>query len=432
MSATLDARRGRGVSRRLPGRRRAGPAASARRSSYAPGAVAWPTRPSACSARPRGDVLCFLPGAPRDPARDRASSRRGRPARGVDVVAAARLARRRRAGRARCAPSARRRIIVATNIAETSLTVPGVTAVVDTGLHKVARYDADRGDRQPRDSSASRRTPPISAPAAPARVAPGVVRRLWDARDRLRPHREPEIHRVDLSAAVLDVIAWGGDPRRLEWFERPREDALDAALALLERLGAVAGGALTGDRRADAAAAAASAAGAHARRRRRRARDGAGVRAAVGAPLRSPPRDRRRRRPICCRRSMSGTTCRRTSSASRARSRGSPPRCSTGAIETLSDAAFRQAVLAGYPDRVAQRREAGVAARAARVGHRRDRRAARAASATASSSSRSTCRRRLGRAIPTAAFASPAASSASGCSRRPPRSSIGSTRPPAS
>ena len=47
-------------------------------------------------------------------------------------------------------------------------------------------------------------------------------------RDRLRPHGEPEIHRVDLSATVLDVIAWGGDPRTFEWFERPREEALDA------------------------------------------------------------------------------------------------------------------------------------------------------------------------------------------------------------
>ena len=124
------------------------------------------------------------------------------------------------------------------------MTVPGVTAVIDAGLHKVARYDADRGI----DSLETER---ITADAADqragraGRVAPGVVRRLWDARDRLRPHREPEIHRVDLSATVLDVIAWGGDPRALEWFERPREDALDAALTLLARLGLVEHGRLT-------------------------------------------------------------------------------------------------------------------------------------------------------------------------------------------
>jgi ATP-dependent helicase HrpB len=127
---------------------------------------------------------------------------------------------------------------VATNLAETSLTVPGVTAVIDSGLHKVARYDADRGI----DSLETER---ITADAADqragraGRLAPGLVRRLWDASDRLRPHREAEIHRVDLAAAALDVIAWGGDPRSLEWYERPREEALDAALALLERLGLV-------------------------------------------------------------------------------------------------------------------------------------------------------------------------------------------------
>src|SRR5204863_8139621 len=71
------------------------------------------------------------------------------------------------------------------------------------------------------------------------RLAPGIVRRLWDPRDRLRPHREPEIHRIDLSGTVLDVIAWGGDPRTLEWFEAPRGDAIEAALTLLERLGLV-------------------------------------------------------------------------------------------------------------------------------------------------------------------------------------------------
>jgi ATP-dependent RNA helicase HrpB len=71
------------------------------------------------------------------------------------------------------------------------------------------------------------------------------VLRLWDERDRLRPHRQPEIHRVDLSAAALDVIAWGGDPRTFEWFDPPSSDGLNAALSLLERLGLVAGRTLT-------------------------------------------------------------------------------------------------------------------------------------------------------------------------------------------
>jgi len=184
-----------------------------------------------------GQVLCFLAGAA-EIARAARDIQQSVP--GVDVVPlhgsldadAQDLALR---------PSPHRRVIVATNIAETSLTVPGVTAVVDSGLHKVARYDADRGI----DSLETER---ITADAADqragraGRIAPGVVRRLWDARDRLRPRREPEIHRIDLASTALDVIAWGGDPRTLEWFEPPREEALDAALALLARLGLIRSG----------------------------------------------------------------------------------------------------------------------------------------------------------------------------------------------
>ena len=182
-----------------------------------------------------GQVLCFLPGARE--IRRVVSELQHKAGGGVDIVPLhgslggdeQDMALR---------PSTRRRVIVATNIAETSLTVPGVTSVIDAGLQKVARYDAERGI----DSLETER---ITTDAADqragraGRLAPGVVRRLWDARDRLRPHREPEIHRIDLSSTVLDVIAWGGDPRTLEWFEAPREDALDAAMTLLARLGLI-------------------------------------------------------------------------------------------------------------------------------------------------------------------------------------------------
>jgi ATP-dependent RNA helicase HrpB len=182
-----------------------------------------------------GQVLCFLPGA--SEIRRAIGELQHKAGDGVDVIP---LHGSLDAGEQDLAlrPSTRRRVIVATNIAETSLTVPGVTAVIDAGLQKVARYDAERGI----DSLETER---ITMDAADqragraGRLAPGVVRRLWDARDRLRPHREPEIHRIDLSSTVLDVIAWGGDPRTLEWFERPREDALDAAVTLLTRLGLI-------------------------------------------------------------------------------------------------------------------------------------------------------------------------------------------------
>jgi len=134
-------------------------------------------------------------------------------------------------------PSEVRRIILATNIAETSLTVPGVSAVIDTGQVKVARYDANRGvdsltlERITSDSAEQRA-------GRAARLGPGLVRRLWAARDRLRPHREPEIARIDLAGPVLDLLAWGADPLSFDWFEAPSTDRIRAALRLLCRLGA--------------------------------------------------------------------------------------------------------------------------------------------------------------------------------------------------
>jgi ATP-dependent helicase HrpB len=209
---------------------------------YAPGQS---VADAACEAlgATRGQVLCFLPGAME--IRRAMADIMPRAGDGVEVLPLYGSLSADEQDRA-LETGTRRRVIVATNIAETSLTVPGVTAVVDVGLQKVARYDADRGI----DSLETER---ITADAADqragraGRVAPGIVRRLWDARDRLRPHREPDIVRIDLSATALDVIAWGGDPRTLEWFEAPSPRALDAALTLLARLGLVAGGRLTHD-----------------------------------------------------------------------------------------------------------------------------------------------------------------------------------------
>ncbi len=139
---------------------------------------------------------------------------------------------------------ARRRVILATNIAETSLTVPGVSTVIDTGLHKVARYNGERGvdsltlERITMDSADQRA-------GRAGRLGPGTVRRLWDQRDRLRPHREPEVQRIDLAQPVLSILGWGGDPATFEWFERPSDDRLAVALTLLERLGLVRDGRAT-------------------------------------------------------------------------------------------------------------------------------------------------------------------------------------------
>ena len=189
-------------------------------------------------SRTAGHVLCFLPGA-REIERARAELAACSSLGGIDIVPL-HGSLDGDAQDAALRPAARRRIVLATNIAETSLTVPGVSAVIDTGQVKVARYDAERGvdsltlERVTHDSADQRA-------GRAARLGPGVVRRLWDRRDRLRAHREPEIVRVDLAAPVLDLLAWGGNPYAFEWFETPPSDRIDAALALLRRLGAVDG-----------------------------------------------------------------------------------------------------------------------------------------------------------------------------------------------
>lgn len=193
-------------------------------------------------ARGPGHVLVFLPGAPeiRRAAGDlaRFGSLAGVPVLPLHGSLDA------DAQDAAIAPSERRKIVLATNVAETSLTVEGVGAVVDSGLRKVSRYDPATGldrletERVSRDAADQRS-------GRAGRTGPGRAIRLWDPRDLLRPYRQPEIERVDLAGPLLDVLAWGGDPRTFRWFEAPPAERIDAGLALLERLGAAARGAIT-------------------------------------------------------------------------------------------------------------------------------------------------------------------------------------------
>ncbi len=207
--------------------------------SYRPGAQLVDVAHEA-AGRHHGAVLCFLPGAAEI---DRASGAlSGRwpvfPLHGRLDADAQDVALR---------ESGSTRIVLATNVAETTVTVPDVTAVVDSGLHKVARYDPTRAldhlvtERISHDSAEQRA-------GRAGRVRDGAVYRLWDERDRLRPHREPEIIRVDLAGPLLDILTWGGDVTTFEWCEAPPPWRIDAAMQLLRRLGAVdAAGRLTAD-----------------------------------------------------------------------------------------------------------------------------------------------------------------------------------------
>jgi len=190
----------------------------------------------------RGNALCFLPGAG-EIARAQRETEAIAGRHGVDLLTL--YGSMDAADQdAALAPAARRRVILATNIAETSLTVPDVSIVIDTGLHKVARYNGERGvdsltlERITMDSAEQRA-------GRAGRLGPGTVRRLWDQRDRLRPHREPEVQRIDLAQPVLAILGWGGNPSTFEWFERPSDDRLAVAVALLERLGLVKDGRAT-------------------------------------------------------------------------------------------------------------------------------------------------------------------------------------------
>ncbi|MFO7534164.1 MAG: ATP-dependent helicase HrpB [Kiritimatiellia bacterium] len=141
------------------------------------------------------------------------------------------------------ARSERRKIVVATNVAETSLTIDGVRMVIDSGLARVPRYDPWRGINTLLVESISRASSDQRAGRA-GRTAPGVCMRLWTEREQAgRPAAElPEVRRVDLSEAVLLLKAAGvGELRDFPWIDPPEEKALTRAQTLLDDAGAIEG-----------------------------------------------------------------------------------------------------------------------------------------------------------------------------------------------
>ena len=178
----------------------------------------------------KGHILCFLPGAREiERTKNELAMPNVFPLHGsLDVDAQERA----------LAPSRERKIILATNVAETSLTVEGVTDVIDSGVQKVLRFDVETAVDHLMTEQISLDSADQRAGRA-GRTGPGRATRLWDERLILRPHREPEVRRVDLASAVLDIIAWGGDPLTFGWYERPPEHRIVSAIELLRRLGAI-------------------------------------------------------------------------------------------------------------------------------------------------------------------------------------------------
>jgi len=186
-----------------------------------------------------GDVLVFLPGA----AEIRRTAEAIAPlaaAADLDVVPLhgdLPLDAQQRALR----PGARRRVVLATNVAETALTVEGVTTVIDSGLARVARFDPRHGINVLRLQGVSRAAAEQRAGRA-GRTAPGRCIRLWSRAEHVgrRAFETPEMLRLDLARTVLELRAWGlaavGD---LAWVDAPPPAALARADRLLALLGAV-------------------------------------------------------------------------------------------------------------------------------------------------------------------------------------------------
>ncbi|MEX2465753.1 MAG: ATP-dependent helicase HrpB, partial [Gemmatimonadota bacterium] len=134
----------------------------------------------------------------------------------------------------------RRKIVLATSIAETSLTIEGVRVVVDSGTMRVPRFDPGSGMTRlatvtvTRDSADQRR-------GRAGRTAPGVCYRMWtQAEDRgLVPTRRPEIEEADLAPLALDLAMWGANPEELHWMTPPPPAALAQATKLLRELDAL-------------------------------------------------------------------------------------------------------------------------------------------------------------------------------------------------
>ena len=139
------------------------------------------------------------------------------------------------------APPPRRKVVLATSIAETSLTIEGVRIVVDSGLARVPRYEPDVGLTRLETVRVSRASADQRRGRA-GRSEPGVCYRLWDEPQTasLEPYARPEILSADLSAFVLDLASWGvADPARLAFLDSPPAPALKEAKELLSSLDAI-------------------------------------------------------------------------------------------------------------------------------------------------------------------------------------------------
>ncbi|QJR80608.1 ATP-dependent helicase HrpB [Alteromonas pelagimontana] len=137
-------------------------------------------------------------------------------------------------------PQGRQKVILATNIAETSLTIEGVTVVIDSGLENVASFHPGSGFTQLSQQLISQASATQRKGRA-GRLGPGVCYRLWaqEYQSRLAPHSVPQILREDVSSLLLEALNWGTQLSELALLDQPSPAQLDAAVQQLEAIGAL-------------------------------------------------------------------------------------------------------------------------------------------------------------------------------------------------
>src|ERR1700754_4544362 len=181
-----------------------------------------------------GDVLAFLPG------RREIERARGLLERQVDaaeiVVLHGELSLAEQQLALAPADPGTRRVVLATNVAESSVTLPGIRAVVDSGLAREPRFDPPSGFARLETVTISQASADQRAGRA-GRVAEGIAYRLWPQSRRLDPSRSAEIEHTELSGLALELAGWGSDD--LPWLDAPPAGAMSQARDLLRRLGAL-------------------------------------------------------------------------------------------------------------------------------------------------------------------------------------------------
>ncbi len=193
---------------------------------------------------PSGDVLVFLPGS-REIAKAEQSLRSFAERTGVQLVMLHGEMPLEAQARAITAGTGRK-VVLSTNVAESSITVEGVTAVVDCGLARIATHSPWTG-RQGLEVRPISQASAVQRAGRAGRTQPGQVLRLYSEADfRARPaHDKPEVQRLDLSGLLLTLFGAGISPGPLDWLDAPSDAAVDGARLLLERLGLLADGRLS-------------------------------------------------------------------------------------------------------------------------------------------------------------------------------------------